>query len=548
MATAEKQQFGSDPVACRDSEHYQQEYIEGFVDKWDQLIDWESRAESEGDFFIDVLRRRGARKVLDIATGTGFHSTRLIEAGFEVVSCDGSPEMLSKAFENGRLRDHILRTVQVDWRWLNRDIHEHFDAIICLGNSFTHLFSENDRRKALAEFYATLKHDGLLIIDQRNYDAMLDHGYSSKHTYYYCGDNISVYPEYIDEGLARFRYNFPDESVYYLNMFPLRKEYLRRLLREVGFQKVTTYGDFQQTYRDTEPDFFIHLAEKSYDTGGSSEERYTAAGEKAREYYNSRDADNFYHTFWGGEDIHIGLYTTKDESVFDASRRTVDRMAASIPGLGRESKVLDIGSGYGGSARHLAGTYGCRVTGLNISETENERGREANRAQGLDQLVTIIDGSFEDLPFENNAFDVVWSQDAILHSGNRRRVLEEVVRVLRPGGHFMFSDPMQTDNCPAGVLQPILDRIHLDTLGSPGFYRETLGELGLEEVSFEEHSDMVARHYGRIHDELTAREQEMARAISQDYTIRMKQGLQHWVDGGNNGHLAWGFFLFRKPA
>ena len=263
-ATRQQQTFGSDPVECRETDHYQQEYIEGFVNKWDQLIDWDSRAESEGEFFVDVLRRRGVKSVLDVATGTGFHSVRLIEAGFEVVSCDGSPEMLAKAFENGRNKGHIVRTVQVDWRWLNRDIHGHYDAIICLGNSFTHLFSENDRRKALAEFYATLKHDGLLILDQRNYDAIMDHGYSSSHTYYYCGNNISVYPEYVDDGLARFRYEFPDESVYHLNMFPLRKHYMRRLMTEVGFQEISTFGDFKETYRENQPDFFIHLAEKSY--------------------------------------------------------------------------------------------------------------------------------------------------------------------------------------------------------------------------------------------------------------------------------------------
>jgi len=264
IRSRQSQDFGDDPVERRTTDNYQFEYIEGFVDKWDELIDWDSRAKSEGDFFIDVLRRYGARRVLDVATGTGFHSVRLSEAGFEVVSCDGSPQMLAKAFENGRQRDLILRTVQVDWRWLNRDIHNHYDAIICLGNSFTHLFSEHDRRKALAEFYATLKHDGVLILDQRNYDAILDVGYSSTHTYYYCGDNVSVYPEHVDEGLARFRYSFPDNSVYHLNMFPLRKEYTRGLLRDVGFQHVDTYGDFQETYRDTEPDFFIHVAEKRY--------------------------------------------------------------------------------------------------------------------------------------------------------------------------------------------------------------------------------------------------------------------------------------------
>ena len=258
------QDYGADPIAVRDTNKYVDEYIGGFVEKWDELIDWKSRACSEGDFFINKLREKGAKRILDVATGTGFHSVRLLNAGFTVVSADGSPEMLAKAFQNGRKNDHILRTVQADWRWLNRDVTGRFDAVICLGNSFTHLFSENARRKALAEFYSALRHDGILILDQRNYDTILDEGFSSKHTYYYCGEKVKAEPEHVDDGLARFRYEFPDGSKYNLNMFPLRKNYVTNLMSEVGFQNVTTYGDFQETYKQDWPDFFIHVAEKKY--------------------------------------------------------------------------------------------------------------------------------------------------------------------------------------------------------------------------------------------------------------------------------------------
>ncbi len=64
---------------------------------------------------------------------------------------------------------------------------------------------------------------------------------------------------------------------------------------------------------------------------------------------------------------------------------------------------------------------------------------------------------------------MVWSQDALLHSGDRGRVLQEVARVLKPGGEFVFSDLMQSDTCPQGVLQPILDRLLLKDMASPGY-------------------------------------------------------------------------------
>lgn len=266
----------------------------------------------------------------------------------------------------------------------------------------------------------------------------------------------------------------------------------------------------------------------------------------AQQYYNSTDADNFYYTIWGGEDIHVGLYHGDDHGIFDASRETVKRMAATLTNLSPDSKVIDIGAGYGGSARFLAKEYGCSTVALNISEVENERDRQKNLDQRLDHLIDVVDGSFERLPYEDETFDVVWSQDAILHSGNRKRVLDEISRVLKPRGELVFTDPMMADDCPTEVLQPILDRIHLDTLGSPGFYRRKLTRLGFEELAFLDHTHQLATHYGRVLNETLKNEKRLRKVVSQEYVDRMKKGLKHWVEGGENGYLVWGIFHFRK--
>lgn len=277
-------------------------------------------------------------------------------------------------------------------------------------------------------------------------------------------------------------------------------------------------------------------------------EEYTGAVRTAQEYYNSDDADNFYFTIWGGEDIRVGIYHSENEPIFDASRRTVEHMAEKLTGLDSESRVLDIGAGYGGSARYLAKTYGCEVVALNLSEVENERDRQMNAEQGLDHLIDVVDASFEDLPYPDNSFDFVWSQDAMLHSGERAKVIDEVVRVLKPGGEFVFTDPMQSDSCPEGVLQPILDRIHLETLGSPGFYRERAARLGMAELDYEDHHEQLPNHYGRVLRETGAREDELAGVVSQSYIDNMKKGLGHWVEGGRNGYLEWGIFHFRNGS
>ncbi|MFY0610988.1 MAG: methyltransferase domain-containing protein [Hyphomicrobiaceae bacterium] len=548
-----EQDYGADPLEDRTTDLYRGEYIMSFVEKWDELIDWNARAESEGRFFIDILQARGKKTILDVACGTGFHSVRLTESGFNVTSADGSAAMLAKAFENGQKRGLILKSVQADWRWLNRDIQGKYDAIICLGNSFTHLHDEQDRRRALAEFYAALKHDGILILDQRNYDTMLDQGYKSKHKYYYCGDKVSAEPEHVDEGLVRFKYSFPDGTDYTLNLSPIRKNYVRRLLSEAGFLRVRTYGDFQETYAEDDPDFFVHVAEKStlhlmrWD-GGTRANNEADIRDVTENYYDSDDADAFYSNIWGGEDLHIGLYDDTQD-IRTASDATIDRMAEALPAINGDTRILDMGSGYGGAMRRVVERFGCSATCLNLSEVQNDTNRHKTRLVGLADRIRVVHGVFENIPEPDGSYDVVWSQDAILHSDQRGQVLAEAWRVLKPGGHFVFTDPCQTDDVPDGVLQPVYDRLQLNSLGSFRFYRETAEALGFEVVRQDDMMGDLRTHYDRVREDLVANYKKLREnGASAEYLDKMVVGLENWVKAADAGHLAWGIQLMRKPA
>jgi sarcosine/dimethylglycine N-methyltransferase len=276
-------------------------------------------------------------------------------------------------------------------------------------------------------------------------------------------------------------------------------------------------------------------------------DQYSEAVATAKNYYDSTDADNFYHTIWGGEDIHVGLYQSDSEPIFDASRRTVEYMANKLKTLSKDSKVIDVGAGFGGAARYLAKTYGCEVVALNLSIAENERDREKNKEQGLDHLITVIDGDFEQLPYDAESFDIVWCQDSFLHSKDRGKVMEEIARVLKSGGEFIFTDPMQADDADEGKLQPVYDRLNLPNMGSPGFYRKKLTELGFEELEFEKLTHQLANHYQRVHDETVNHYDALkANNVSDEYIEKMKKGLKHWVENGRNENLAWGIFHFKK--
>lgn len=279
-------------------------------------------------------------------------------------------------------------------------------------------------------------------------------------------------------------------------------------------------------------------------------ESYSSTVSTARDYYNSDDADNFYFHVWGGEDIHIGLYESPQEPIATASRRTVDRMTEQVVEKlsSPQARVIDLGSGYGGAARVLASRFDCHILALNLSETENARHRQMNQEAGVADRIEVIDGSFETIPSDAARFDVAWSQDAILHSGHRDRVLAEVDRVLEPGGEFVFTDPMQADDCPDSVLAPVLERIHLASLGSFAFYREQARMLGWQEVGTIEMTGQLVQHYMRVAEELEAQRSRLAGLVSNEYVERMLKGLANWVEAGNRGYLAWGILHFRKPA
>jgi sarcosine/dimethylglycine N-methyltransferase len=272
----------------------------------------------------------------------------------------------------------------------------------------------------------------------------------------------------------------------------------------------------------------------------------TDAAEVTEKYYDSPDADAFYSRIWGGEDIHIGIYRSRDEPIAAASRRTVTEMASWLEGLDEDATVVDIGAGYGGAARYLATTFGCRVTCVNLSATQNARNRRRNAQAGLADRIEVVHGSFERLPLAAESYDVVWCQDAMLHSGDRRRVLQEVWRVLRPGGRFIFTDPMQIDGCPRGVLEPVYGRLQLADLGSPGFYRATLQALGFHELRSEDLTEHLVEHYVRVLGELEARSNDLSRHASTHYLESMKEGLGHWIKAGWNGYLRWGIGCYQR--
>ena len=227
-----------------------------------------TRIKHYGGFFEDQLRGFGVRTVLDLAAGLGIDAIYLAQLGFQVSANEADPvfrsELERRVLESGAavkiLQGH-------DWRTFPGD--KRYDAAILLGNSFTYLLEENERREALFRFAAIT--DKVLILDTRNYDFMHRHGeailgedkFPFKKKYYYTGSEACGYPISLDSQRVVLEIkNRASGVAYHILSYPLPLAELQTLILEAGFSHAEAYGDFSKEWDPEHTDFFAVVATK----------------------------------------------------------------------------------------------------------------------------------------------------------------------------------------------------------------------------------------------------------------------------------------------
>jgi SAM-dependent methyltransferase len=151
---------------------------------------------------------------------------------------------------------------------------------------------------------------------------------------------------------------------------------------------------------------------------------------------------------------------------------------AQAAGLGSTNRVLDIGSGIGGTSRCLAKEFGCRVTGIDLTDEYCQVASMLTAKVGLDELIDYRQGDATNLPFEDNEFDVVWTAHVAMNIPDKRQLYSEMYRVLKPGGTLVIYDVLAGTSGP--VLFPVPWARTPDTsfLVSPEELRQLLQDAG----------------------------------------------------------------------
>ncbi|MGE3286602.1 MAG: class I SAM-dependent methyltransferase [Pseudonocardia sp.] len=169
------------------------------------------------------------------------------------------------------------------------------------------------------------------------------------------------------------------------------------------------------------------------------------------------------------------------------------------PGL----RVLDVGSGLGGTARHLAHTRGAVVTGIDVTEEYVHVARSLTRRAGLDGQVSFELGSAGRLPFDDHSFDRACMLHVGMNIADKHAVFAEIRRVLTDDGGFALYDIMRTGTGEITYPVPWASTPATSFLAEPPQYRELLAKAGLSVVGERDRRDFALAFFRELRARFT---------------------------------------------
>jgi SAM-dependent methyltransferase len=170
----------------------------------------------------------------------------------------------------------------------------------------------------------------------------------------------------------------------------------------------------------------------------------------------------------------------------EATTDLLDQLAVH-PGM----SVLDIGSGIGGAARHVAGKYKCRVTGVDLTPEFVECARALSAMVGLGDATRFEIASATALPFADASFDLALLLHVGMNIPDKAGMMREVCRVLRGGGTFAIFDIMRTGPGDINYPVPWADTPKTSFVGSPDDYRQAAAGAGFKIVAERDRRDFA---------------------------------------------------------
>lgn len=176
---------------------------------------------------------------------------------------------------------------------------------------------------------------------------------------------------------------------------------------------------------------------------------------------------------------------------FHSRRRTATAELGALLAPVATDRAIDIGSGVGGPSRYLAATYGCRVSGVDLTQEFVDTATALTGLVGLSERVDFRQGSALDLPFPDASFDLAWSQNVAMNIQDRPRYYAEMHRVLKPGGRLAIQDVTQGPGGPIDFPVMWADRADISFLRTQDDTRTMLETAGFSIQHWIDNTDIA---------------------------------------------------------
>jgi glycine/sarcosine N-methyltransferase len=246
-----------------------------FSQDYDYFVNWKNRLEMEIPFLTEQIQKFIPKpvhdiRILDAAAGTGMHAIALAKLGYSVTGVDISTGMVDAARRNAsEAEEHVhfavagfgktATTLMAEKDGVDLTGKIPFDVVLCLGNSLPHVESNRELVEALRDFFACLSADGLLILQSRNFDAVIagQERWMEPQSYKNSkGEWIFLrFYDFLPDGHIQFnivtlkRMTGIDwkQSVMETRLFPITQSILLMALNESGFDRITAFGSLSNS-------------------------------------------------------------------------------------------------------------------------------------------------------------------------------------------------------------------------------------------------------------------------------------------------------------
>jgi len=230
---------------------------------YDRFVNWHERLAFEMPFIEKCLAQvkqvGKPTRVLDAACGTGWHVLELMQRGYDAYGADISERMIERAMTNATSANVLSTIFKVAGfgglakAFLSQSM-PHFDALLCLGNSLPHVSGLRELTNTLKDFSACLRPGGLLLIQNRNFDVVLEQRLRwMEPQSYQQGNEEWLYLRFYDfepDGalgfnmliLHRDHQNHWQQMAEKTTLYPLRKIEIETALKKTGFEDAIFYG------------------------------------------------------------------------------------------------------------------------------------------------------------------------------------------------------------------------------------------------------------------------------------------------------------------